>query len=411
MDRTLNAPADRSSFRRITTNLYLRQVAERAWWIFLYRSPVTRRRVEMSLGPVALVTPTKAKELTLRYRVMLLERRCPLTERRAAEAARKAGQASQAPSFAATFERFYAAHQAAWRNAKHRWQWQHTIETFAYPVLGQMPVDRITTGDVTRVLEPMWFEKTETASRLRGRIEATLDYAKSRGWRSGDNPARWKGHLAQLLPAPEKVKPEGHHAALPWQELPALYQKLARDSDVSALALRYTLLTVLRSGEVLGTPPEGEINRAEKVHVIPPARMKAHREHRVPLPAEALGVIDQAEAIRTSQHYLFPGAKGGRLSDMALLMRMRGIYPDRKVTVHGIRSSFRDWASEHQISRELPERQLAHVVRDATERAYLRSDILDPRRAMMTRWAQFLLAGETAAKVIPFQTEEERQAG
>lgn len=378
-------------FHRVATNLYLlRDSPERAWWIFLYRSAILRKRVEMSLGPLELISTSKAKELALRYRVQLLERRCPLTERQAEAAARKAAHASKAPSFRAAFELYMAAHEAGWRSQVHRSQWSSTIETYAYPVLAELAVDRVTTADVMRVLEGIWYQKPETASRVRGRIEAVLDYCTARHWREGENPARWKGHIAKLLPSREKVKPEQHHAALPWQELPALYQKLVQQPDVSALALRYVLLTLLRTSEALDTPAEGEIDLATKTHVLPAARMKAGREHRIPITGQMVSVIAQAEPIRTGT-YLFNGAKGGPLSNMALLMKLRGLFPDRKVTIHGLRSGFRDWCSETGISRELAERQLAHAVRDATERAYLRTDALDPRRQLMERWSRFLL--------------------
>jgi integrase len=397
----------------VATNLYLRR--ERAtggWWMLLYQSPVTGKRTEMSLGPYELISTTQAKMLALKHRVAILEGRCPLAERRAAEAARKAAHASKAPTFRAAFDLYLAAHESGWRNAKHRAQWSSTVETYAYPVLADLPVDRIGTAEVMQVLEPIWYQKPETASRLRGRIENVLAFCRVREWRQGENPAAWKGHLAKLLPARDKVKPEQHLAALAWQELPTLYQKLAQQKDVSALALRYVLLTVLRTSEALGMPAKGEISRITRTHTLPPERTKAHRVHRTPLSTEALAVLDKAEAIRTGATYLFNSGRGGQLSDMALLMKLRGLYPDRKVTVHGLRSSFRDWCSEHGIPRELAERQLAHTVRDATEAAYLRTDALDPRRRLMERWSKFLLAPvvKDDTKVTSIEKERHRRA-
>jgi integrase len=397
----------------VDINLYLRRTGGHGWWILLYRSPLTGRRVEMSLGPVGLLTRTEVKQAVLRHRVALQEGRCPLSERKATQQARKAAHAhslATAPVFRAAFGLYLQAHQSGWRNPKHRQQWANTLETYAFPVLADLPVDRIGVGAVQQVLQPIWLDKPETASRVRGRIEAVLDFAKANGWRpdGSENPARWRGHLDHLLPRGGRAT--RHHAALPWQELPALYQRLVGlsvgQADVAALALRYLMLTLLRSGEVLGAVP-GEIDRATRTHVIPPERMKAGKEHRVPLTGQALRVLGEAEAIRTGP-FVFSGARGGRLSDVALLKRLRGLCPDQRPTptVHGMRSAFRDWTSEIGTAREHAERQLAHVVSNQVEAAYLRSDVLDPRRVLMARWEAFLLAPARAratdqGRVVP----------
>ncbi len=377
-----------STLARVATNLYRRTTGAQSWWMFLYRSPVSSKRIEMSLGPTSLVNITQAKALTLKHRVALLEGRCPLRERQAEQAARRAQHAPKAPSCRKAFDLYLAAHEGAWRNPKHRQQWQNTIETYAYPILRDLPVSGITTAEAMQILEPIWRKKTETASRVRQRIESVLDFAAARNWCAPPNPARWKGHLAKLLPAPGKITTTRHHAAIPWQAMPALYQSLAGQQDATALALRYVCQTVLRTSEVLAATP-AEIDHSTRTHIVPAARMKAGREHRVPLAAEALRVLVQAAAIRTGAT-IFCGARGGPLSDMALLLRLRRLYPGQRFTVHGLRSAFRDWCSELAVPGELAERQLAHAVADKTEAAYLRTDALDPRRVLMQRWSDFL---------------------
>lgn len=380
--------ADQRRLWRVATSLYVSGPSPKSGsWIFLFRSPLTGRRREMGLGPLELVTRARAKELALAYRLALLQGRDPLAEREAEEARRKAEQASRAPTFREAYGMFVDAHEKSWRNPKHRWQWVETPKVYVFPVLGDVAVDRIATADVLRVLQPIWHSRTETASRLRSRIETVLNFCAVRGWRSGANPAAWRGNLQHVLPSPKKSVV--HHAAVAWRDLPRLYQKLAGQADVSALALRYVVLTLLRTTEVIRTPAAGEINRPARMHVIPASRMKAKREHRVPLGDEALHVIAQAEERRAGE-YLFASPRGGLLSDMALLQKLRGIVPG--TTVHGLRSSFRDWCSEHGVPRELAERQLAHRVADAVEAAYLRTDAFDPRRQLMARWEAFLLA-------------------
>lgn len=391
-----------SSLERVTTNLYRRRTGGHAWWILLYRSPVTGRRTEMSLGAIELLTVTTAKKLTIQHRATINAGRCPLTERRAEQAARKARIAPSAPTFRETFRLCLAARAKGWKR-KNLVQWERSIAAYALPILGDLLVNEIGVAEVMQVLQPIWYDKPETASRVRARIEGALDFAKVRGWRDGPNPAVWRAHLDQLLPARSQVRPERHFSAIGWAEAPGLYQTLAGHQDVSALALRYVLLTALRTGEVLGATP-AEIDRTSCTHVIPAERMKAGREHRVPLTAEALRVLDQAEALRTGAA-IFCGARGGQLSDMALLMKLRGLYPGRKVTTHGMRSAFRDWCSEMSVARELAERQLAHGVKDATERAYLRTDALDPRRALAERWTQFLTAPAKAGGVTDIEVE------
>jgi integrase len=392
--------APRKAPRRVAPNLYIvRETAEAdGRWLFIYTSPLLGRRVDMGLGAARDVSLKLAKAEALEHRLAVLKGRCPLTERRAAEAARKCAQTAPRPeahTFKAVAKLYVASRQAGWKNAKHGAQWGATLEAYVYKVMGGLSVSKIGVAEVMDVLEPIWRTKTETASRVRGRIEAVLDFATVRGWRTGENPARWKGHLDKLLPARSRVAKVRHHAAVPWKDLPALYQRLAGQADISALALRYLILTALRTGEVLGAPARGEIDLALKAHVIPAARMKAGVQHRVPLSDEATAVLAKAESTRTGD-WLFNGAVAGRpLSNMALLERVRGLAPG--ATTHGMRSAFRDWARENGVSREIAETCLAHAIGDKTEAAYARGDLLEPRRDVLKRWSAFLTG--KAAKV------------
>jgi integrase len=246
----------------------------------------------------------------------------------------------------------------------------------------------------------------DAASRVRGRIETVIDYAKARKWFVGENPARWKGHLDQLLPRPSRIKPVQHQPAMPWRDVPAFYARLARDSDTSALALRYAILTALRTGAVRVATAD-EINQAERLHVIPAGRTGATNRGqplRVPLSDEVRAILAECEARRTS-HYLFGGARAGKpISEMALTVKLHALVP--KVTVHGFRSSFRDWAADNAVPREVAEACLGHAVANRVETAYARSDLLARRREVMRSWATFV-AGE-----VPVKSEEAaRRAG
>jgi integrase len=378
---------------RVASNLYLAIGANSRSWVLLYVSPQTGKRIEMGLGPAELIGLARAKELALRHRLAIIEGRDPLAERRAARPVRE-----NVLSFRQVAELYIAAHEASWRNPKHRAQWPATLETYAYPVLGDVAVKAVDTGGVMRVLEPIWHTKPETASRVRGRIETVLDYAAARHWRQGDNPARWKGHVENLLPKRAKVRAVVHHAALDWRELPALWAELAERDHISALALRFTLLTAVRTNEALGAV-WGEIDPDGKVWTIPAARMKAAREFRVPLSTAATAVLDELAALRQGEH-VFPGARVGKpLSNMAMLMALRRLRPG--MTTHGtVRSGFRDWASEAGIAGEVAEGCLAHTIANKVEAAYRRGDLLKPRRAAMERWARFLTTPIAAPAVV-----------
>ena len=295
-----------------------------------------------------------------------------------------------------------AAHADGWRNAKHRAQWESTLDTYVHPVFGDRPIATVDVGDVMHVLEPIWREKPETAARVRGRMEAILDYAAARDWRTGENPARWKGHLANLLPARARVARVEHHAALPWAEVGAFMARLAEQGGTAALALRFTVLTAARTGEVTGAT-WGEVDLDGKVWTVPGARMKAGREHRVPLSPAALDVLravcppgDPAPGA-----FVFPGGVRDKgLSNMAMaavLRRMRRA----DLTVHGFRSTFRDWCAEQTAHpREVAEAALAHTLRDKVEAAYRRGDLFERRAALMAEWAAFLARPAQPAAVV-----------
>jgi integrase len=287
-------------------------------------------------------------------------------------------------------EAYVAAHRAGWRNDKHAAQWSATLETYAYPTLGGLPVASVDVGLVLKVLEPIWSTKSETASRLRGRIEAVLDWAKVRGFREGENPARWKGNIDHLLPARAEVKAVEHHAALPYAEIGAFMAQLRNQPGMGAFALRFAILTAARTGEVLGTRWD-EIDLKNAVWTIPAGRMKAGREHRVPLSSPAVTLLEELAKAKAGEFVFFGQRTVKPLSNMALLMTLRRMKCD-DLTAHGFRSTFRDWAAEQtSASREVAEAALAHTLADKVEAAYRRSDLFDKRRALMADWAAYCL--------------------
>ena len=291
------------------------------------------------------------------------------------------------PTFGAIADALIAAKECEWRNPKHRAQWRMTLETYAAPLRAR-PVDEIDTAAVLDVLKPLWQTKPETASRLRGRIEAVLDAAKAQGHRSGENPAAWRGHLAHLLPK-RGILTRGHHAAMAYADVPAFVAQLREREALAALALEFCILTATRSGEVLGAR-WWEIDLSAKVWTVAAERMKAAREHRIPLSERALAILEKLSEARTGE-LIFPGQRAGKpLSNTAMEMLLRRMDQDA-VTVHGFRSAFRDWAgNETHFPREVAEAALAHVVGDKAEQAYRRGDALEKRRALMEAWANFI---------------------
>ncbi|MBL8538802.1 MAG: integrase arm-type DNA-binding domain-containing protein [Betaproteobacteria bacterium] len=363
-------------------------------WLLRYR--FAGRRREMGLGPLSEVSLAEARERRERYRKQIRDGTDPIEQRRADKRARVAERA-QAMTFADTAGAFIRSKSVEWTNPKHVAQWQATLETYAFPVLGEIDVRDVDVGAVLRVLEPIWCEKPETASRVRGRVEAVLGWAGARGYRSIENPARWRGHLDKLLPAPTKVRAVAHHAALPYAEISDFMQALRAQAGIGARALEFAILTAARTGEVLGAT-WAEIDAQRALWTVPAIRMKAGREHRVPLSAPALGVL---QALHRENEYVFPGGKIGRpLSNMAMLATLRRMGRG-ELTAHGFRSTFRDWAAEQtHFPKELAEAALAHVVSGKTEAAYQRGDLLEKRRRMMDDWARYVEAER--GEVIPF---------
>jgi integrase len=354
-------------------------------WLFRYK---TQGRVrEMGLGPVRDVSLAEAREGAREARRLRRAGIDPIDAKRQRQAAARL-DAAKTITFSQCAAAYIENHRAAWKNRKHAAQWEATLRTYAYPVFGNLPVATVDTALVIKVLDPMWSKKPETASRLRGRIEAVLDFAKVRGYRDGENPARWKGHLKEALPAVSKLRKIKHHAALPYAEIGAFLADLRTREGGAAAALEFAILTAARTAEVIGAR-WSEIDMATGVWTIPAERMKARVEHRIPLNKQALAVLRRAAAGKVND-VVFCGQKPGRpLSNMALLMVLRRMNRG-DLTAHGFRSTFRDWAAEcTNFPAEVAEAALAHVVGDKVEAAYRRGDLFEKRRRLMDAWATY----------------------
>jgi integrase len=357
-------------------------------WIFRFARRGRTR--DAGLGSYPTVSLGMAREQAEQCRRLLTAGIDPIEARREERAA--GGEvAANAHTFKHCAEAFIESHEAGWRNDKHRQQWRNTLKTYAYPIMGNLPVKEVDTELVLKALAPVWKEKPETASRLRQRIERVLSWAKVRGYREGENPATWRGHLDHLLPTKSKVRRVKHHAALPYREMPAFLAALRGETSTSARALEFLILTTMRTEETL----EAVFNEVEgNVWTVPAERMKTDEEHKVPLPPRALVILKEMAAIRQSE-FIFPGMKPGRpLSNMAMLKLL-----DRMgyghITVHGFRSTFRDWAAEEtNFAREVAEKALAHKIPNAVEAAYRRGDLFEKRRKLMLAWAAFCDDGE-----------------
>jgi integrase len=346
-------------------------------WLFRYaRAGRTRH---MGLGPTHTVTLAEARERARECRSLLANGHDPL-DKRAHERVD-----SRSITFDECASSYIATHKNSWRNAKHAVQWQSTLQTYVSPAFGDAPVDMVKVADVLRVVEPLWSAKPETASRVRGRVEAILDWASARGLRSGDNPARWRGHLDKLLPAKAKVRPALHHASLEFTETAAFIADLRKRTSVAAAALEFLILTAARTNEVLGAE-WSEIDVNSGVWTVPATRMKAGKQHRVPLPQAAISILERMSP--TSQ-FVFAGPKGRPLSNMALLALLKRM-GRTGITVHGFRSTFRTWASERtSVQREVAEAALAHSSGSKVEQAYQRGDLFLKRKQLMRNWAEF----------------------
>lgn len=371
------------------------RVVIRKSWLLRYTSPVTGARREMGLGPLQRVPLADARVAAEEARRGLAQGIDPI-EARDVERAAKAAEAARSMTFTEAATAYIAAHRARWRNAKHGEQWTATLTTYAYPVIGKLPVGAVDVPLVLKVLRPIWATKTETANRVRGRIEAILDWAMVSGHRAeGPNPAAWKGRLQKALPARSDVQKVKHRAALPYMEAGAFMARLRSVEGLSALALQLTVLCATRTNETLQAA-WSEFDLSNALWTVPSNRTKSGREHRIPLSRQAVALLTDVKALG-SPHWVFPGnapkkgAKRPPLSNMAMLMALQRMAGCEDLTVHGFRSCFRTWAGEAtSFPREVAEMALAHVIADATEAAYARGDLFQKRRRLMQAWADYL---------------------
>ena len=390
------------------SGLYLRitRTGTKSW---IYRYSYHGRSHDMGLGAIGTVSLSRARQLGAEFRRLLSEGHDPLRVRGAERMRQRMATACTA-SFKECAEELIAAHEVGWRNPKHRQQWRNTLCTYAYPLLGDLPVAEIDTDTVLNVLqqqvtvrpgktENFWKARPETASRVRGRVEAVLSWAKAKGLRQGENPAQWRGHLDQLLPAPGKVRRVRHHPALPFIEIPAFMARLRQNASIRARALEFLILTASRTVEALGARFE-EFDLQRELWTVPASRMKGHQQHRVPLCMRAAEIVKEMAELRLND-FVFPGMKAGRpLSDMALLTLLRELHPG--ITTHGFRSTFKDWANEKTTFPDfLSEAALAHVSADKVRVAYARSDLFQQRRALMAAWAAWSAHEPTEVAWLP----------
>ena len=354
-------------------------------WLLRYERAGRERW--MGLGPLHTVSLQEARERARKARGQLLDGLDPL-EARKAEHTRRALEAAKTITFEDAAVAYFNDHEKKWTNAKHRAQFLSTLKAYAFPTIGRLSVADIDTGLVLKSIEEIWRTKTETASRVRGRIEAVLDWATVRGYRTGDNPARWHGLISEVLPARGKAQKTVHHAALPFAELPAFMAALREcEGGVGSRALEFTILTAARTGETLGARWT-EIDFDEKMWKVPADRMKASREHRVPLSDRAIEIL-QAMPRETKNPFVFIGSRRGGLSNMAMAAVLKRMNRD-DITVHGFRSTFRDWAAERtNYQNQIVEMALAHVVGNKVEAAYRRGDLFNKRRRLMAEWARY----------------------
>lgn len=364
-------------------------------WVL--RAMVGGKRREMGLGGYPDVTLAGAREAARAARAKIKDGIDPIEDGRAARSALAAARAA-----ALTFEQCAVAYIAAkapeWKNEKHGDQWRNTLSAYAYPVIGKLLVRDVQNPHILKILEPIWATKNETASRLRGRLESILDYATARKYRTGDNPARWSGHLDTMLAAPSKVQKKEHHAALPYTEVGAFMAALRQQAGMGARALEFAIITAARSGEVRGAT-WAEVDMDGATWTIPEGRMKAGKEHRIPLSSAALEILNALPRVDGCD-LLFPNTKGTPLSDMTLTAVLRRM--GCPVTAHGFRSTFRDWAGETTAyPREVIEHALAHQLKDKAEAAYARGTLFDKRRRLMVDWAKYCAKKAKAGSVVP----------
>ncbi len=375
-------------------NLWLTVQGKAKRWTFRYKSPVTGKRREMGLGSYLDVTLAKARDKARTARQLLDEEIDPIeNEKRRKEAKRATGM-----TFAAVTEAYIKDREPGWTDRRAAPVWRSSLTRFAYPVVCNKPIGSITTEDILLILRPIWAEKKETADRVRGRLERILDYAHAHKWLKGENPARWKGHLANIL-APRALGARvEHHRAVDWRQVATVMTALAKAEGMAARAVRFACLTAARSGEVRGARWR-EFDLERKLWIVPAERMKAKNEHRVPLSEPALTILRKQwpmESKPPADAFVFPGAKIGRpMSDVGLLKAVHTALGAKAATVHGFRSTFRDWIAEAtDYPGEVAEMALAHVIGSKVEAAYRRGDLFEKRREMMEAWGKWCAAGE-----------------
>lgn len=384
--------------------LYL-QVSKSGSKSWIMRYTMAGKPCEMGLGSYQTFTLAEARKRATAQRKHLTDGINPLEKKRSDQLTRRMAEASII-TFDKAATAYIDSNSPSWRNAKHGDQWRNTIAAYASPVIGKLPVSKIDTSHVLRILTPIWLEKTETAVRLRGRIEKILDWAKAQGYRSGDNPAAWRGHLdAGLLPAPSKVADAGHHAALPWSEIGSFMVALRAMQGAGARAMEVIVLTATRTSEVLNAK-WSEIDLDAKLWTIPKERMKSFKEHRVPLSDAVVSLLTAVKTDSSGSEFVFPGRKkDSALSNMACLQTLRRMGRG-DLTVHGFRSTFRDWVSETTAyPRDVAEMALAHTIEDKSEAAYRRGDLIEKRRALMADWAAHCGTVLVTADVVPIRTK------
>ncbi|WEQ55145.1 integrase arm-type DNA-binding domain-containing protein [Komagataeibacter nataicola] len=356
-------------------------------WEMRYTSPATGKRRQMSLGSYPGLSLAGARDRAVDLRRMIKEGTDPLVERAKEKAARKMEQGG---TFAEVAQRYITEQAPAWKDRKAAATWAGSLANHVFPVFGDRPIKDVDTDDVLSALRPIWKDRTETAGRLRGRMERILDYARVMGWREGENPARWRGHLSALLPAPSKVAKVQHHKAIPWADIASVMAALSMSGGLAAKAVRFACLTAARSGEVRSCL-WSEIDMTTRVWTIPAEKMKAGRLHRVPLSMPATDILDGLCQPTNGTGFVFPGYRPSRpLTDVALSKALHLAAGTKDVTVHGLRSTFRDWAAEAtDYPNEVVEMALAHAVGNKVEAAYRRGDLFEKRRALMDEWAAY----------------------
>ena len=367
--------------------LHVNEAGARSW---IFRYMRYRRPRQMGLGPLHTVSLKEARQLAIDCRRQLLDGIDPIDARNAKRIRTRLAAALEV-SFEQDAKAYIEAHQAGWKNKKHIDQWTNTLKAYVFPVFGKTPSRAVDTPLVVKALEPIWTTKPETAGRVRGRVESILDWAKAIGHREGENPARWRGHLENLLPRRDKVRKVRHHPAMPFDDLPEFMAALVDRPVAAARALQFTIFTAARTEEVLGAR-RGEIDRAKKLWTVPEGRMKGSKEHRVPLSDAAIDVLQKAGCFDGDANgYIFAGAKRSKpLSNMAMLKLLQQRMAHPELTVHGFRSTFSDWTSERTyFAPEVREMALSHAIDNKVEAAYRRGELLEKRRELMDAWAYF----------------------